>query len=151
MQLRVMAIQDYEKIKALWKSIDGFYIRSIDDSLEGMQKFLAKNPHTNVVALQNDEIIGTILCGYDGRCAYFYHVCVKKEYRHKKIGKSMVDFVIKSLEKEGATHINLVAFKTNEVGNLFWHEVGWNLKDNVNMYEYILDSDNIRLPNLPKE
>ena len=56
MQLRVMTIQDYEKIKALWKSIDGFYIRSIDDSLEGMQKFLAKNPHTNVVALQNDEI-----------------------------------------------------------------------------------------------
>ena len=63
----------------------------------------------------------------------------------------MVDFVIKSLDNEGATQIKLVAFKTNEVGNLFWHEVGWNLKDNVNMYEYILDSDNIRLPNLPKE
>lgn len=147
MKLRVMTLQDYEEVFKLWKGIEGFYIRSIDDSKYGMEKFLAKNPNTNVVALSNGEIIGSILCGYDGRCAYLYHVCVKKEYRNQNVGKKMVDFVMNQLKLEGATHINLVAFKSNEVGNLFWHDIGWTLKDNLNLYEYILDAQNVRSKN----
>ena len=85
MKLRVMTIQDYDLVLKLWKSIEGFYIRTIDDSYEGMQKFLTKNPNTNVVAICDNKIVGSILCGYDGRCAYLYHVCVQKEYRHKQI------------------------------------------------------------------
>ncbi|WP_220272081.1 GNAT family N-acetyltransferase [Helicobacter didelphidarum] len=147
MNVRIMNIHDYQKVLSLWKSIEGFYIRSIDDSFEGMSKFLERNPSTNVVALQGDEIIGSILCGYDGRCAYFYHVCVKKEHRHKQIGKRMVDFVIQELQNIGATHINLVAFKSNEAGNLFWQELHWTLKEELNLYEYILNPNNIRLLN----
>ncbi|WP_199770435.1 GNAT family N-acetyltransferase [Helicobacter aurati] len=142
MLLRLMTIHDYEEIILLWKSIQGFYIREIDDSKEGINKFLLRNPHTNVVAIEDDKIVGTILCGYDGRCAYFYHVCVKQEYRHKRIGMSMVEFCINALKKEGATHINLIAFKTNNIGNLFWQELGWDNKDNVNLYEYILNTHN---------
>lgn len=144
MQLKIMEIGDYDGILALWKSIEGFYIREIDDSLLGMQKFLERNPSTNVIALIDNEIIGSILCGYDGRCAYLYHVCVKAEHRHKGIGKSMVDFCIKQLKEIGATHINLVAFKTNKTGNLFWNNLGWDFKGTLNLYEYILDSKNVR-------
>ncbi len=144
MQYRVMKLEDYDSVLALWKSIEGFYIRNIDDSFEGLRKFLYYNPHTNTIAEHNNQIIGTVLCGYDGRCAYFYHVCVRKEYRHQKIGKQMVEHSIEALRKEGATHINLIAFKTNEVGNLFWNDLGWSLRDNANLYEYVLDSQNTR-------
>ena len=147
MKLRVMTIQDYDLVLKLWKSIEGFYIRTIDDSYEGMQKFLTKNPNTNVVAICDNKIVGSILCGYDGRCAYLYHVCVQKEYRHKQIGKGMVAFVKERLKEEGATHINLVAFKNNSLGNLFWHEINWSLKDTLNLYECILDSANTRILN----
>ncbi|MWV61073.1 GNAT family N-acetyltransferase [Helicobacter saguini] len=139
-----MNIRDYDNVLSLWKSIEGFYIREIDDSLSGMQKFLERNPSTNVVALQNDRIIGSILCGYDGRCAYLYHVCVHKDFRHQGIGSAMVNFVISALHKIDATHINLVAFKTNELGNLFWKKLEWEFKGTLNLYEYILDSKNIR-------
>ena len=145
--LRVMEIKDYEGVMSLWRGIEGFYIRGVDDSFDGMQKFLERNPSTNVVAVKNGEIIGSILCGYDGRCAYLYHVCVKKEHRHRKIGKSMVEFVTLELKKLGATHINLVAFKTNEGGNLFWRELGWSFKDSLNLYECILDANNTRTLN----
>lgn len=147
MELRVMTIQDYNEVLALWKGVNGFYIRSIDDSYDGMQKFLAKNPKTNVIAICDNKIVGSILCGYDGRCAYLYHVCVQKEYRHKQIGKRMVSFVKDRLQEEGATHINLVAFKDNSLGNLFWQEIGWQLKDTMNLYECILDSTNTRTLN----
>ena len=59
----------------------------------------------------------------------------------------MVAFVKERLKEEGATHINLVAFKNNSLGNLFWHEINWSLKDTLNLYECILDSANTRILN----
>ena len=38
-QLRVMQIEDYQNVYNLWMTIDGFGIRSIDDSYEGVARF----------------------------------------------------------------------------------------------------------------
>ena len=47
--VRIMTIEDYEGVYALWKKIKGFGIRSIDDSKEGVARFLKRNPTTSVV------------------------------------------------------------------------------------------------------
>ena len=74
--IREMTIADYDQVYGLWTEIKGFGIRSIDDSREGVERFLGRNPTTSVVAVQNGHIIGNILCGHDGRTGCFYHVCV---------------------------------------------------------------------------
>lgn len=138
MLLRAMVIQDYDAILALWKSLSNFYIRDIDDSKEGIEKFLSKNPNTSVVAIEDGGIVGSILCGYDGRSAHLYHVCVSEAYRNRRIGASMVSFCIEALRLEGATHINLIALKANKVGNLFWQELGFTNRSEANLYEISL-------------
>ena len=65
--VRIMTIEDYEGVYALWKKIKGFGIRSIDDSKEGVARFLKRNPTTSVVAEKDGRIVGSILCGHDGR------------------------------------------------------------------------------------
>ena len=65
--IRVMTIDDYDEVYALWKKIKGFGIRSIDDSREGVDRFLKRNPTTSVVAVKDGKIVGSILCGHDGR------------------------------------------------------------------------------------
>ena len=73
--IRTMKIEDYDGLRALWMTIKGFGIRSIDDSREGVARFLARNPGTSVVALSPDEeVVGGILCGHDGRRGCLYHV-----------------------------------------------------------------------------
>ena len=62
-QLRVMQIEDYQKVYDLWMTIDGFGIRSIDDSYEGVARFIKRNPTTSVVAEVDGKIVGAILCG----------------------------------------------------------------------------------------
>ena len=79
--LRSMQIADYEQIYDLWMTIDGFGIRSIDDSKEGVARFLKRNPSTSVVAEADGHIVGAILCGHDGRRGCLYHVCVHRDYR----------------------------------------------------------------------
>ena len=84
--VREMTIDDYDKVYALWTSIRGFGIRTLDDSREGVERFLRRNPTTSVVAEQNGRIVGAILCGHDGRRGFFYHVCVARDYRKHGIG-----------------------------------------------------------------
>ena len=62
-----MTIEDYDEVYALWKKIRGFGIRSIDDSREGVERFLKRNPTTSVVAEKDGRIVGSILCGHDSK------------------------------------------------------------------------------------
>jgi ribosomal protein S18 acetylase RimI-like enzyme len=141
--VRKMTMDDYAKVHELWMNIHKFAIRSIDDSKDGVQRFLMRNPDTSVVAVSNGELIGSILCGHDGRTASFYHVCVKEEFRNQGVGKTMVMHCMKALEKEKVSKISLVAFKDNEVGNCFWKEEGWQKREDLNLYDFILNKENI--------
>ena len=141
--VRKMTMNDYAKVHELWMNIHKFGIRSIDDSKDGIQRFLMRNPDTSVVAVSNGELIGSILCGHDGRTASFYHVCVKEEFRNQGVGKTMVMHCMKALEKEKVSKISLVAFKDNEVGNSFWKEEGWQKREDLNLYDFILNKENI--------
>lgn len=141
--IRPMETADYDQVYKLWTEIKGFGIRSIDDSREGVERFLARNPTTSVVAVQNGRIIGNILCGHDGRTGFFYHVCVAKEYRKHGIGYRMVRRAIEALQKEGVSKVSLIAFKQNQVGNAFWKGIGWTEREDINSYEFILNEKNI--------
>ena len=141
--LRIMKIEDYDAVYALWKSIKGFSLRSMDDSYEGVKKFLARNPHTSVVHMTGGQITGSILCGHDGRRGYFYHVCVASPARMQGAGKAMVRFCLDALKKEGIVKASLIAFRHNEIGNAFWEKIGWTKRDDLNFYDFTLDSGNI--------
>ena len=142
-QIREMDISDYENVRALWMTIRGFGIRSIDDSKEGVARFLRRNPSASVVALDKDRIVGAILCGHDGRRGCFYHVCVHEQYRKQGIGTSMAVFAMKALQKEQINKVSLIAFKENEVGNHFWKRVGWTFREDLNYYDFTLNDANI--------
>lgn len=141
--IRSMTIEDYPAVKALWQSIRGFGIRSIDDSGEGIERFLTRNPGISVVALQDGKIVGAILCGHDGRRGCLYHVCVREECRRQGIGKSMVIFCMEALKKEQINKVSLIAFTKNDVGNAFWKEIGWTKREDLNYYDFVLNEENI--------
>ncbi len=138
-----MQEEDYEQVKELWMSIKGFSIRSVDDSREGVVKFLRRNPTTSVIARADGRVVGSILCGHDGRRAGLYHVCVREEYRKHGIGKRMVEFCLEALREEGLSKVSLVAFTNNNLGNAFWTNMGWTKREDLNQYDYTLNEDNI--------
>ncbi|MBO6054849.1 MAG: GNAT family N-acetyltransferase [Oscillospiraceae bacterium] len=141
--LSVMTIADYPEVRDLWMTIKGFAIRSIDDSFEGVQRFLKRNPTTSVVARKNGELVGSILCGHDGRRGCFYHVCVREDQRRQGIGKAMVVFCMKALAEEKISKVSLIAFSTNDIGNAFWNEIGWVRRLDLNYYDFTLNENNI--------
>lgn len=140
--IRVMTLDDYEKVYALWMTIHGFAMRGIDDSKEGVARFLRRNTTTSMVAYMDGELVGAILCGHDGRRGSLYHVCVKEAYRQHGIGQKMVEACLAALKEEQINKVSLIAFSDNEVGNHFWQGLGWKLRADVNYYECVLNEKN---------
>ena len=141
--IREMKIEDYDKIYTLWMSMKGFAMRSIDDSEEGVRRFLERNPHTSVVASQDGKIVGAILCGHDGRRGCLYQVCVHRDYRRKGIGTAMVVFAMEALKREKISKVSLIAFTVNDIGNAFWKKIGWTKREDLNYYDFTLNEKNI--------
>ena len=141
--LSVMTAEDYPEVKKLWMTIRGFAIRSMDDSREGVERFLRRNPTTSVVARVNGEVVGAVLCGHDGRRGCLYHVCVREDHRRQGIGKAMVIFCTEALKAEKINKGSLIAFTSNDAGNAFWKEIGWTRRFDLNTYDFTLNEENI--------
>ena len=141
--VRAMTPAGYDQVHDLWMRIKGFAIRSIDDSKEGVTRFLQRNPSTSAVAVEGSRVVGAILCGHDGRRGCLYHVCVDPDYRRRGIGTMMVGFCIDALREEHINSVTLIAFTQNDIGNSFWHHVGWAEREDLNYYDLIINKDNV--------
>ena len=141
--VRSMQIEDYDQVYALWMTIHGFSIRTIDDSREGVERFLKRNPGISVVAEMDGRVVGAILCGHDGRRGGLYHVCVHEDYRMHGIGRAMVVHCMNALQQEGINKVSLIAFTKNDIGNAFWKQIGWTKREDLNYYDFVLNQKNI--------
>lgn len=120
-----MLMNDYEAVYHLWISTPGMGLNNLDDSKEGIEKYLERNPTTCFVAEDSGTIIGVILCGHDGRRGFIYHTAVHVNYRNQGIARSLVKSAIQALEEEGINKVALVVFGENKIGNAFWDKLGF--------------------------
>ncbi len=142
MIIRAMKNDDYDACFQLWNSISSIGMRSLDDSAEGIRTFLERNPHTSFIA-EDSGIIGTILCGHDGRRGYIYHTAVAEGCREAGIGKKLVDAALEALKYEGINKVGLVVFADNDLGNGFWESIGFEKREDLFYRNKSLNTRNI--------
>ena len=128
---RTMNISDYEQVYELWLSCAGMGLNNLDDSKEGIQRFLSRNPDTCFVAQGEQKIVGVIIAGNDGRRGYIYHTAVDPECRHQGIATRLVNEAMAALKKLGINKTALVVFSKNESGNAFWEKSGFTSRDDL--------------------
>ena len=123
--IRNMTIEDYSEAVILWNNTSGMGLRGIDDTYEGIKFFIEYNPGLSIVYEENGRVEGTILCGFDGKRAYLYHVAISEKIKGRKIGKEMIIYLEKVLKSKNINGIALVAFCENKIGNKFWDSLGY--------------------------
>lgn len=132
MNIRIMTIEDYEQVYSMWLSCVGMGFNNVDDSKEGIEKFLKRNPTSCFVAIEDDVAVGAVIAGEDGRRGYIYHLAVNPKYRNKGIGTALVNNVMNALETLGINKVALLTFKRNEVANAFWEKQGFTTREDIN-------------------
>ncbi len=141
--IRFFTESDYDEVYQLWKNMPGVGLRSMDDSKEGITRFIRRNPTTNFVATHNGRIVGVALGGHDGRRGYLYHVCVEESYRQKSIGRQLIQYVIESMKAEKISRLALFCLKDNNLGNEVWKSLGWTKRTDLNCYALNIIDDGV--------
>ena len=132
--VREITIDDYEAIYALWNCTEQSRraLNPVDDSREGIARYLERNPNTCFAAVIGDRIIGVILTGHDGRRGIIHHMCVHPDYRRMGIAAHLVSLEEEALKKEGIQKVFGLVFSDNETANQFWEKQGYSLRTNLN-------------------
>lgn len=125
MDIRNILIDDYEAVYTLWTSCKGMGLNNLDDSADGIARFLRRNSDTCFVAEEHGQIVGAILAGNDGRRGYIYHTAVHPQYRRQGIATQLVEAVLQALRRARINKVSLVVFADNEAGNRFWQKMGF--------------------------
>ncbi len=129
--IRIMTLEDYDAAYDLWIHTPGMGLNTLDDSRDGIARFLARNPGTCFVETQENCVTGTILAGHDGRRGYIYHLAVALSCRKQGIATALVAQTTQALREEGIHKVALVVFQKNEVGNEFWERNGFSWREDL--------------------
>ena len=132
--IRLVTICDYDKMFALWNSTEQSKraLNSVDDSREGIDRYIKRNPSTCFGAFSGEQLVGIILTGHDGRRAIIHHLCVHPDFRRLGIADRLVECAEKAIKAEGINKMFGLVFKDNETANAFWEKQGYSLRTNLN-------------------
>lgn len=130
-EIRIMTAEDYAGVYDLWINTAGMGLNGTDDSRDGIEKYLKRNPKTCFVAEDSGKIVGVIMAGHDGRRGYIYHTAVLSTYRNQGIATALVEHAMSALDEEGINKAALVVFEKNETGNAFWEKRGFCMRDDL--------------------
>lgn len=133
MEITPMTLDHYEQSIELWKVTEGLVL-SESDSREHIGLFLRRNENLSFVCLEGGSVVGTSMCGHDGRRGFLYHVAVSDTHRGKGIAKRMVERSLEALRAAGITKCHLFTLESNEIGNRYWSGTGWQKRSGILLY-----------------
>jgi putative acetyltransferase len=136
--IREMSIRDYEEVFEIWQSTRGIGL-SEADSRESIQRFLRRNPGLSFVAHSEDDLVGAILCGHDGRRGFIHHLVVTPPFRLQNIGSALVSRCMSALAEIGIQKCHLFVFRENQDGIAFWKRLEWIPRDDLHMMSHFIE------------
>jgi N-acetylglutamate synthase len=138
-EIREFVAGDIDAALRLWRRTEGVGLSDADRP-DRLREFLSRNAGLSCVAVSGDNLIGTILCGTDGRRGYIHHLAVAAESRRSGVGRSLVEAALSALDLTGIRKCHAFVFQSNPFGELFWERSGWQRRDDLHVYSRRLDA-----------
>jgi len=131
---KTLTAADYDELFSLWNQVEQTKraLNPVDDTLEGITRYIKRNPTTCFAAIKDEKNVGAILTGHDGRRAIIHHLCVHPNFQRLGIARTLVEMAEAALKNEGIQKIFGLVFKDNETANSFWERMGYSLRTNLN-------------------
>ena len=121
--IRPFEAADYDAAHALWLATPGVGLSAADER-GPIERYLARNPGLSFVAEEGGALLGTILCGHDGRRGLIHHLMTVPGVRRRGIGRSLLRAGLRALRAQGIDKCHLLVVGDNEAGKDFWRAVG---------------------------
>ncbi len=123
---------------SFWKQIKGVHLHENgEDTKEGIDAYLLRNPDCSYIAVEGEMIVGAILAGHDGRRGFINHLAVAPEYRKQGIATKLIQLAENAFKKNGIHKSALFVLKDNYSGIEFYKKIGWTEETIVDIYSNV--------------
>ena len=125
-------VTDRIQVVELWRNVFGYETAHNEPNL-AISKKIATNDGLFFVAVENTDIAGTIMAGYDGHRGWLYSVAVDPKIRLNGLGSSLVRHAEKALTDLGCMKVKLQLLATNEATATFYKSLGYSVEPNISL------------------
>ena len=132
MEIRNYHQSDKESVISLWKEVlnPNQYHNDPEIAINMKNKH---NDNLFLVAEEDNQIIGSVISGFDGHRGWIYSLAVHPRHRRKGIGTSLVKKALEKLENLGCLKVNLQINSDNKSVIGFYEKLGFNIEERISM------------------
>lgn len=94
---------------------------------------LRVQPELFLVAVMDDEVVGTVMAGFDGVRGWLHRLAVRSSARRRGLGTLLVRSAEAALESMGCPKVNLQVRASNGSVVAFYKSVGYSVEENLSL------------------
>lgn len=116
----------------LWEEVFGYpQARNRPDRVIDMK--LREKDQLFWVCLEEGQVCGSIMAGFDGHRGWLYSLAVDPSCRKKGLGTRLVRTAEEELKKRGCIKVNLQILADNHKVEAFYRKMGYNVEPRISM------------------
>ena len=127
-EIRPACIDDLRAVLALWAEADAE--PTITDNQGALRQLLGHASEALLVALEGDNLVGSLIVGWDGWRGSFYRLAVAHESRRRGVARQLVAEGEDRLRTLGARRIAPFAVADEKSVIAFWEACGYTPQSN---------------------
>jgi ribosomal protein S18 acetylase RimI-like enzyme len=131
MQIRPFELTDEQQVIALWHDCE--LIRSWNDPGKDIRRKLAVRPDLFLVGVEEGQVVGTVMAGYEGHRGWINYLAVAPACRRQGLGRALMAEAESRLRAEGCPKINLQVRSSNAEVIAFYRSIGFAPDDVVSL------------------
>ncbi|WP_114952703.1 GNAT family acetyltransferase [Sphingosinicella terrae] len=93
----------------------------------------AVQPELLLVATDHDDVVGSVMAGYDGHRGWIYSLAVRSTHRGRGLGASLIGEAEARLKGLGCLKVNLQVRVANQAVVGFYSDLGYRIEDRISM------------------
>ncbi|MEO9592362.1 GNAT family acetyltransferase [Rhodopirellula bahusiensis] len=132
MLIRKFVAEDRVAVIDLWLAV---FPRSTghNDPGASIDRKLAASDDLFFVAIEEGNVAGTVMAGYDGHRGWLYSVAVSPVYRRRGVGSRLVQHAESELTRRGCPKVNLQVIADNSEVVAFYRSLGFGVEERISM------------------
>lgn len=123
-EIRPASPDEVHEVLALWPVAGENADRPVDRR-EAVDRLLARDPDSLLVARDGERIVGTVIAGWDGWRAHLYRLAVLPDHRRRGVARALLDAAAERLTALGASRLDAMVLDGNEDGGRLWEAAGY--------------------------
>jgi ribosomal protein S18 acetylase RimI-like enzyme len=129
--IRQFVAADEDAVVALWETAG--LTRPWNDPRKDITRKLDVQPEGFIVAVAGEEIVGSVMAGYDGHRGWVNYLAVAPGSRQSGVGRALMAAAERVLEALGCPKVNLQIRATNRAAVSFYEALGYSTDDVISL------------------